>query len=509
LKRRRYLVVAAAFAACCATLAACATPSATEERSIVIGVSSFSGTYDTSRGASWLGYLNVSAVYESLLNVDTEKFPTGHKPNIATEYEVTDDGRTVTYILRDDVTYVDGTRLTAQTVADYFSALASDEESSAYAWLTQWELEFSALDEVTLQVSGNRALDRVGGPLFGISDYPLANPVALDDHERLASEPAGTGPYLVDETVPEVSVSFVRNPGYWNAEAFPFDTVEIVAFSDDVAALNALKSGQIDAVQLNNTLAGQARSEGFSLHVGTGRFTALFIADRGGSIQPALADKRVRQAISYAIDREAINRELNLGYGTVSSQGFDPNTPEYVEGGDDSYDYDPEKARRLMAEAGYADGFDLAIPSTTFLGINAWEPVVQQYLGDIGIRVTFDQFADVGAYFGAATGGTYPVIMYSEQPSQALGVFLLPDAVFAMPGYEDPTVDELWTTIQEGSIEEADAAQSAIGEYAHDEAWLTIISRSQYLWFTDPGITVDVGSWAGGFQRIEMFGVSD
>jgi peptide/nickel transport system substrate-binding protein len=497
----------AALAVAGGVITGCAAPSPdVGVTSITIGVtpSNLGAEYDPAIAGVYS--VDGSGVFESLYTYDPKTIEL--VPVLGTSYELSDDRRTLTVELRHDVEFVGGTPMTAEAVAESLSLMAALEDSQLFGISTDYGATYSAAGEYTVQITSTKAMDVPGG-FFEIilGGIPIVDPASFADREAAAASPRGTGAYLIDEVVPEVSVSLVRNPDYWDPDRYPFDEVTILAFDDDVARLNALTSGQIDAGSLGLNFAQEAEDAGFTASTSEwGRFTALWIADRAGTIVPALADIRVREAISLAFDREAINETLNQGYGVVTSQPAIPSTAEYVEGGDDRYGYDPERARELLAEAGYADGFDIVMPSTTFLGIADWQPVVQQSLADIGIRVTFESYADVGAWFDAAMSGRYPVIMYREGPSDVGRVFINPDALFNHPRFDDPVVAEAWDTVFNGTSEDAERARHDIGARSLDQAWLVVFANSKVLWFSREGVTVDVDG--GGFPQLWQFGRS-
>jgi peptide/nickel transport system substrate-binding protein len=489
--QRRILRTALAIAAIVSiapALAACGPGEPDEPTSFSMGVEPglFRGQYLPQYGFGVDG----TAVYETLLGFDLNL--NQHIPWLATSFEVSDDRKTTDFVLRDDVDFTDGVHMDAEGVAKSLNALiARGIEDSTWGW-TDFDVRFTATGEYELEMTTAIPVSiRAGHAFSGFVGLPVFSPAFVDDMDALNTAPVGTGPYVLDEVVPEVSASFTRNENYWNPDAAPFDTVEVMVFADQVAGLNALKSGQVDAVKIDASAAADAEANGFRINESPGKSVGLWIADRAGKIQPALADIRVREAIQLAFDREAINDSMNYGYGSVNSQPFAEGTPEYVEGGDDRFGYDLEKARSLMADAGYADGFDLTIPSTSFLGINVWEPIVIQYLGDIGIRVTIDSFPDSGAYFTAALTGDYPVILLSTSWLTSMEVFFLPTAVFAFADANpDPKLAELGDTMTNGTLEESLQAASDIGEYVLDEAWFTAFVAPSFLWATNPDIEI-------------------
>jgi peptide/nickel transport system substrate-binding protein len=415
-------------------------------------------------------------------------------PVLATGYEVTDDWRTVTITLRDGVRFSDGEPLTAKGVKTYLDGVSLEEGWWMKSYWDPYSPVVTVVDDLTFEISSETSFGDSRSSFFSNFFVSLAipSPAVLDDLAAAADAPVGSGPYLVEEVATDVSLTLTKNPDYWDPDSFPFERVEFLRFDDEFAALNALQAGQIDATELGVGLAVQARDLGFTLSTGVPLPYGIMVLDRQGSIVPALADHRVREAIALAFDREAINETINQGFGDPSTQAFDPGTPEYVEGGDVLYPYDPDRARELMAEAGYADGFDVTMPSTPFVSIDQFDPVVQQSLADIGIRVTFEKFSDVGAYFTAVLAAEFPLAMYPGG-EQLIWLNFLPDGVLNPFKIEDATIDRLWTIVQ-GPTDQAavDEAYDELGVYIHEEAFYPGITARSRIWASREGLEVDL-----------------
>jgi peptide/nickel transport system substrate-binding protein len=401
MERRRKVSIAIATAGALAVggLSACAStgPDSDVPTSITIAVSSIPGSWDPFQGASFASAPLMGA-YEPLVYTDGTLTPA-----IAKSWEASEDGFSIEFTLNENVDYVDGTHLTAQTVADYLTELFLAPESAVYGNVSgppTMTAEATGEYTVKLTARGENREFRPSLPYSFLGAIPIISPAAVADRTLLEDGPQGTGPYLVDDYQPEVSISYVRNPDYWNPDAYPFDEVTYVAYADDVAILNALKTGQVDTGVLGSDVIGEAEASGFTINTGLGSTAWMEILDMEGDIVPALADVRVRQAINMAFDRVAIGDAVNFGFGYVTSQLYTDAALEYVDGGDDRYPYDPEKARELLAEAGYPDGFDVTLPYVDSFG-GDYIPIIQQAFGDIGIRVTLDTSAagDIGKLF--------------------------------------------------------------------------------------------------------------
>jgi peptide/nickel transport system substrate-binding protein len=461
---------------------------------IRIGVSTLGGAYNPAT-SSLSSELDQRAVYESLFTPNSSIEGGGYDPVLATGYERSEDWKTITLSLREGVTFVDGEEFTAEALKDYLEGMAEVPE---WWFLSYWDSlapTLTAVDDSTLEITSDKAmtLDFFQPIFFMFTQLLIASPNTVDDVEAAATDPLGSGPYIIESVTPDVGATLVRNENYWNPDAFPFDTVELTVFADDVAAHNALTAGQIDAASLGVPLAVEAEGAGFTLNVESagGTTHVLFIADRDGKANPAMADQRVRQAMALAFDRAAIKDALDFGYGDLSTQPFIEGQPGYVEGGDDRYAYDPERAKELLAEAGYPDGFDLVILSDPSNASNGNQPLVQQYLGDIGIRVTFETL-ESGAFFDAAINTqNYPVIMYGNLFLSTFGYFLAPNAIFNSFKVQDPYIDERWETVMNGPDAPAAEAMEELGDYVVDESLLIVYRAAPGgIWVTAPGFTV-------------------
>ena len=306
-------------------------------------------THDLS---SWQALEMMQPVYETLFrNVDGDI-----QPCLATGYEADPDAMTYTIHLRDDVTFHDGSKFNAEVVKwnlEYYRDVASRgmyylanldnvevvDEYTVKLNLTSWDI--TIIPSLTIypgNMTSKEAWEKNG------QDY-------LNE-----TKPIGTGPYELESWEYNVNKVFVRNENYWGGEP-NFDKVEIKMINDDLVVTAALKTGEIDMV-INGSpsLYGQ-----IDYDVQMREFVAfdqlqniVFSATNPDS---PFSDLRVRQAVCYALDTAAFNEAFQYGAGTVTNQFGVPGDRFYNDSLTGVYDYDLEKAKSLMEEAGYADGF--------------------------------------------------------------------------------------------------------------------------------------------------------
>src|SRR6202007_2710547 len=138
----------------------------------------------------------------------------------------------------------------------------------------------------------------------------------------------------------------------------PFDKIVFKPLTDPTAILNALRSGQINGALMTNAKnIAPAESAGLTVNKNTpGDVDGVYIWDRGGTMVKALGNVKVRQALNYAFDKNAIVKTAKQGYGEPTTQVYNKDTAAFDSSYDGKYSYDPAKAKQLLAEAGYPNG---------------------------------------------------------------------------------------------------------------------------------------------------------
>lgn len=425
-----------------------------------------------------------ASVYDTLLLVDNDN---AIQPNAAESWEYTDDRKTLTLTLRDDLTFSSGDAVTAADVA------ATLERTRVTPGQQQSKLTsvsaISAPDDRTVVIELTTPEPSLLNYLAQATGV-IADADTLED-ESIALRPLESGPYVFsDETVDGSTYVLERRDDYWNAEAYPFKTVKISVIQDQTAIFNALQAGEINAANIQSPQREQAEGAGLTISEVEATATLLIVlADRAGEIAPPLADLRVRQAINMAFDRDAFVETLFSGVGRPTVQVFNPNGEAYDEALDGTYEYDPEAARDLLAEAGYADGFSLTMPSTVIS--QSFEPVVTQALADIGITVTWEPVPPQNTASSVASR-KYPAVLWFAGLNSAgreIGDMYTPTAFLNPFGWTDPEFEAL---LADAANEPDDAARAGIYQeisaYTVDQALNAPIAYVGTLWATAPGI---------------------
>ena len=296
-------------------------------------------------------------VYESLF----EKSPDGKAvPLLAEGYEV--DGLTVTIKLRQGIQFSNGEAFNAEVAA---ANINRGVQLGIIEGLKTVE-SAEATGDYTFQIKLKEPDPAIIDSLCYTGGMMLA-PAAMAD-PAIDRNPIGTGPYVrskEESREGEVQV-YTPNPTYWDQDKIGLARYEVWEIPDDTARLNALKTGQIDA---GNWLANpQAaiidRSPDLKLIRNTGGLNYhVIISDRDGTVVPAFADRNVRLAMARSIDRTAFSQAVQFGLAENSYQPYAKGNWAYNPDLEGVYAYDLDKARELMKQSNFPDGFTFDMPS--------------------------------------------------------------------------------------------------------------------------------------------------
>ncbi len=323
-------------------------------------------------------------------------------PDLATDWETSEDELEWTFHLRDDVLWHDGEQFTAEDVAFTFNEIVLNKELGANnSSYFQNVKEVEVLDEFTVKF-------HMENPVAALPAYLSFNTEIIPKHIfegedpwELTSfnktNPVGTGSFKLKSYTSGQRVVLERNENYYG-EIAHLDEIEYKVLADANTHVAQLLSGELSIFALDDTSAIERieNSNGVSVHAReTPRFFWLILNQQIEKYQ----DKRVRQAILHAIDRQSIIDTVLKGYGTIADAAIAPALQEYYTDDVLHYEYDPERAKELLAEAGWEDtdgdgvldrdgepftiDFEIGIQGD----LEAIAQMVQQYLSQVGFSV--------------------------------------------------------------------------------------------------------------------------
>lgn len=426
------------------------------------------------------------AVYDTLLRVEPDGSLT---PNMATEYAYNEGNTVLTVKLRKGIVFSDGTKFTGDVVKANIEHLQHGTGVAVY--MAKNVSEVVVVDDLTVEFHLS-APDPAFTYYLGLVAGAMASPAAFGT-DAFATTPIGSGPYLLDSktTIRGSEYSFVRNPDYWNAKAYPYDKYVVKPMADVTARLNAIKSGQANTTDIDTSVLAEAKSSGLGIEQINLNWAGLLIFDREGSINKPLGDPRVRKALNHAIDGDSIVKHILGGHGTQSQQIFNPKSPAFVKGLNKAYPFDPKKAKALLAEAGYPDGFEVVMPE---VATDLAAPFVTQQLADVGVKVTWEKVARENLV-PEILAGKYAMISFgssSGQPWRDISKMISPSGAWNPMHSTSPELEALLKDVTLASEKDIDAAYQAVNKYVSDNAWFSVWSFQPAIAVTDANTSTKV-----------------
>ena len=426
------------------------------------------------------------AVYDTLIKREANG---DLSPMLATSWESSDGFKTYTLKLRDDVTFTDGAKFDSAAVKanlEHFKAANGPLASTARSVAT-----VETPDATTAVVRLSEPDPGLPYSLANAAGY-IASPAALQT-PGIKTAPVGSGPYKLDaaNTVAGSKITFVRNDSYWG-DKLPFDKVEFQVLTDETARLNALKSGQVDAAVLNRAAtAVEAEAAGLQHKPYATNWEGIFFFDRDGKKMPELADKRVREALTLAIDREALLQAYALGKGTLTSQTFRPGTEGYDEALDGKYTFDPDRARQLLKDAG-AEDLAVTLPISPVFDPVVYDSIEQNWK-DVGVQVTRHNWGP-GQAIPSMLRAEFPIAYMSlaqRDDWRHIQFQLAPNAPWNPFKAERPELNELITQAASGDDAARGEAARKINEYIVNEYWFSPLYRLEASFYYNDSVDVE------------------
>ncbi len=405
-------------------------------------------------------------------------------PDLATKWEVSTDGLTWTFDLRDGVKFHDGTAFTAEAVRTNFERVLDEKigspRRSVLAMIKSIEVVGPTKIKLTTSYPTGSFLQQLAHPVGAI-----ISPAAIAKYGKdLSRNPVGTGPFKLKEWDSGDKIVMVRNPDYFDG-APPVSQLVWKIVPEDSSRTMLIESGQAD-VTLRVPVADLDRLRAktdLSLLEGPTVMT-MYVALNNS--RGPLKDVRVRQAMNYAVDKEALAKNIVGGLGIVADAPISQSTWGYAKIG--AYPFDRAKAKDLLKKAGYGKGFEMELwtPVGRYLMDRQVAENLQAQLAEVGIKVTLrpwefqalmsevkrGQFDSVLLGWSPSTGdadqGLYPVFHSSQFPPNSNRAF-----------YRNPEVDKLLIDARQ-----ATDAQTRLALYRQAEK--TIMDEAAWLFLYYP-----------------------
>ncbi|MCJ9673574.1 MULTISPECIES: ABC transporter substrate-binding protein [unclassified Neorhizobium] len=322
-------------------------------------------------------------VFQGLMLIDE----TGKEyPSLAQSTDVSKDGLAYTFKLHQGVVFHDGAPFDSSTVKFSLDRARGPNSVNAGKRIFEPIKTIDTPDAYTVVITLSRP---VGDFLYnmGSGDAIMVSPATADTNVQ---RPIGTGPFKFDRWAKGDRIELSRFERYWGEPA-KFSKATFRIIPDAQAQVAALQTGEVDAFPLMGapeTLKQFEKNPQFKVVVGQTQAEVYMPLNHR---RKPFNDVRVRRAMTYAIDRKAVIDGAVAGYGTAIGSHFPPSDPDYLDL-TGVYPYDPAKARKLLTEAGYPNGFEAKFILPPFPYTRRAGEIIQAFLADVGIKANIEVY---------------------------------------------------------------------------------------------------------------------
>jgi peptide/nickel transport system substrate-binding protein len=417
----------------------------------------------------------------------------GFAPGLATSWHYVGSGNTTFVLnLRGGVKFSDGTTLTAQDVVNDFQYVVTAGGQMA---------PYFAGDSFAVtgprQVTITSKTPNPEWPFLLTQDYNVGDIISaggLKDTAALGTKTFGAGPYELDdaETVSGSTYTYTPNPYYYDKSAVHWKKVVIKVIANAQALLDAMKTGEVNLAQGDASTVKAAKRAGITVTQAPLIWEGVVLADRDGTMVKALDSVQVRQALNYATDRKTIVNALFPGVGTPTEQVTVPGGYGYLASLNSVYPYDPAKAKKLLAAAGYPHGFTLSMVTADYDEENLLAQALAQEWARVGVTVKIIDDANPDAYEQAFASASVPsfIAAYGQQPIAVEGPGLfLPSALFNPFHTASTALQSLYDQDVTASGKAAATLDQKVESYLVDKAWFVPVVAGDLPWYATKNIT--------------------
>ncbi|WP_044795053.1 ABC transporter substrate-binding protein [Bacillus cereus] len=443
---------------------------------LVVGISKPGGVFlPCFQQNGWDGNVT-SVIFASLVSTDKQGKPI---PELAEKWDVSSDQLTYTFHLRKDLKFSDGSPLTADDVA-FTLTLLHDKAYEGEVDISQYAVKggkeykegkatsiegIQVVDQQTIKITtekvNSQAIFVLGGTVLSKAYYgkDYKQNTSLDYLKDLYGKPLAAGPYKFEKYIPGQEVRFVANENYYAGKPKIQNFIYKITSGD--TKLQLFQTGEVDHTGLGtgDEVLEQAKALEFAnIQIETApSFSYIYMNNN----KPYLKDKKVRQALIYGLDRKKYVDTALKGYGTVANVPIHPTSWAYTEEGVNKYEYDKEKAKKLLDEAGWKVGSDgirekdgQKLKLSYFGPSSAKDsdlliPIAKENYKEIGVEFN-PEFMDFNTMLSKVNKGDYDLASVStpitSDPSETAGEYLSTANETSL-GYKNAKVDEL---IQKG-----------------------------------------------------------
>lgn len=422
------------------------------DNSLIVGATVAPTSLDPTADAAAAGtQVTLYNVYETLVKLDSEGTL---KPLLARAWELSEDGLTYTFTLNPAAHFADGSPVDAEAVAANIARIQDEPVAAKLKTSMALVDSTTVVDAHTIEVHLSRPSNAWLYDMASTAGM-IMNPTGFGD---LADTTAGSGPFSVETWTPGDSITLARNVSYWGTAA-RFDTVTFRYMSDPNAMTAAMLTGDIDVIsnlQVPDALPQFADTEQFTVIKGTTNGEVVMGLNNGaeptsedipaGNGNKALQDPLVRQALTMAIDKQALVDTVWGGEGVVIGSMSVPTDP-YYEDLAGLYPYDPDKARELLAEAGQ-ENLTIRLKPAAIPYASRSAQFIASQLEAVGVKVVVEELQFPARWLDVVyTNADYDATIIAHVEGRDLVTFANPDYYWR---YDNPEFNATITAADEG-----------------------------------------------------------
>ncbi len=406
------------------------------------------GLDPTSNTAAAIDRVVYANIYEGLVKVNRKG---EFVPGLSTGWDLSADGKVYTFHLRKGVKFHNGEVFSAEVAKWNLERAMGEKTVNAHPEFFRGITKIETPDADTLVLT----LKDVDALFIAHMAEGDAVMLPMKGYEDAKSNPVGTGPFKFVKWVRGDSVTMARFDGYWNPALPYLDKVVFKFIGDASAQLAALKAGDIDVISsIAAPESAMTLSKDNRFKVTFGTSTSEVIMSTNNKVKP-FDNKKVRQAMAYAIDRQTVVDLVMFGYGTPIGSHWSPGTPYYKDL-TGKFAYNPEKAKALLKEAGYPDGFSATIklPAIYSYSKRAGE-VIADMLGKVGIKLKVE-IVEWGQWIERIfKKKEFELTMIGHAEAWDIGIYAKPDYYFQ---YDSKEFQDTYAKALKAATEEQKAA---------------------------------------------------
>ncbi len=474
-----------------------ASAAATSGGTLTIGQDVEPVGLDPHLSPAWASQNVFEHVYEPLLRFDADG---KLQPGLAVKWEQPD-SRTYIFELRQGVKFHNGRDFTAEDVAYNFARQADPKLGGVNKNVYEVVEKSEVLDPHKIKVT----LKDVSAPFINVLGSPLQGSIVPQEGGDLKTHPIGTGPFKFVEAVSGSHVKLEKNAQYWDTGKPLLDSIVFKIIKDEQSRVDATRTGEVDMTWVANPVVAKAVQGDATVRVIGGNFNKPVPLYINNTVKQ-FGDKRVRQAVSLALNRQEMFQTNVLGFGTLST-AVPPVDKFWVLPDTDKlpyYQQDVQRAKQLLADAGYAGGFKVTIhvPAPFPLHIADGE-LTQGYLKAIGVDAVLAR-TEWGQHLDDLKNRKYELLVTGGKPFADPDSYFYPDMHSKSPnnqtGYANPELDKL---LDKGRATLDPAERQKI----YWDAQRLIAEEVPMIWLYSEPVRIEIvkARVQGGYRGIDKF----